>query len=223
MTDKSERKRKDGMKIAFVHHKGGSGKTTSCINVAGYLALWGKRVLVLDLDPQGNATSGLGIDKNLLSQDGIRGSIVETKSGAHIAWFPYKPQTLDGVEEHYDYILIDPPPGDGIIPALKLVNFAIIPLDGLFALEGLSNLSKTLKNLNRNGGEVEPRMALMNKVRLMGSWAAGVQMEGLSGYTIPLSGKVHQSQVKGMPLSHFAPRSGVGRAYRRVALEIARW
>lgn len=52
--------------IAFVHHKGGTGKTTSCINIAGYLAKAGKKVLVADLDPQGNATAGLGVDKNSL-------------------------------------------------------------------------------------------------------------------------------------------------------------
>lgn len=52
-----------GKTIAFVHHKGGTGKTTSCINVAGHLADSGKKVLVVDLDPQGNASSGLRIDK----------------------------------------------------------------------------------------------------------------------------------------------------------------
>src|SRR3990172_8524175 len=54
--------------IAFIHHKGGTGKTTSCDNIAGYLAKAGKRVLVVDLDPQGNSTAGLGINKNLLQQ-----------------------------------------------------------------------------------------------------------------------------------------------------------
>jgi len=50
-------------KIAFVHHKGGTGKTTSCLNIAGWLAKMGRQVLVVDLDPQGNATTGLGIDR----------------------------------------------------------------------------------------------------------------------------------------------------------------
>jgi len=54
------------MIIAFVHYKGGTGKTTSCLSIAGYLAKQGKKVLVVDLDPQGNATSGLGIDKRTL-------------------------------------------------------------------------------------------------------------------------------------------------------------
>ncbi len=51
------------VRIAFVHHKGGTGKTTSCINVAGWLAKMNKKVLVVDLDPQGNAVAALGVDR----------------------------------------------------------------------------------------------------------------------------------------------------------------
>lgn len=92
--------------IAFVHHKGGTGKTTSCINIAGWLVKLGKNVLVVDLDPQGNATSGLGIDRNTIEASvydvlfpclpaGRNGKklqevILETPSGVHLA-----PSSLD--------------------------------------------------------------------------------------------------------------------------------
>ena len=57
------------MILTFAHYKGGTGKTTSCLSVAGWLAKNGKRVLVVDLDPQGNATTGLGIEKSSLDDN----------------------------------------------------------------------------------------------------------------------------------------------------------
>jgi chromosome partitioning protein len=55
------------MIITFAYYKGGTGKTTSCLSVAGWLAKYGKKVLVVDLDPQANASSGLGIDKSSIN------------------------------------------------------------------------------------------------------------------------------------------------------------
>ena len=96
--------------ITFAHHKGGTGKTTSCLNVAGFLQKQGKRVLVMDLDPQANATSGLGIDPHTLTLSiydlfmsqfegfpdvSIQDVVRETRSGVYLA-----PSTLDlvGIE-----------------------------------------------------------------------------------------------------------------------------
>ncbi len=85
---------KEATCITFAHHKGGTGKTTSCINVSGYLVKAGKSVLIVDLDPQGNATSGLGIDKNnietsmydiMTGDTEMRSIILETEAGIHLA------------------------------------------------------------------------------------------------------------------------------------------
>jgi len=145
--------------IAFAHHKGGTGKTTSCINISGYLALRNKRVLVIDLDPQANATSALGIDKNSIGESmyevmvgdvKIEDAVLETEiENIHLA-----PATLDlvGAESHlyriknrisvlkrsienirryYDYIMIDTPPGPGlfIINGVVASDYTIITLD----------------------------------------------------------------------------------------------
>jgi chromosome partitioning protein len=145
--------------IAFAHHKGGTGKTTSCVNISGFLALWGKKVLVIDLDPQANATSALGIDKNNLGESmydvmvgdaEIADVVLETEiESLHLA-----PATLDlvgaeshlyrinnrisilkhsieGIRKYYDYIMIDTPPGPGlfIINGVVASDYTIVTLD----------------------------------------------------------------------------------------------
>ena len=145
--------------IAFAHHKGGTGKTTSCINIAGYLALRGKKVLVIDLDPQANATSALGVDGNSIEESmydvmvgavKIEDVILETEiENIHLA-----PATLDlvgaeshlyrannrisvlkrsleGIKKYYNYMLIDTPPGPGlfVINGVFAANYTIVTLD----------------------------------------------------------------------------------------------
>jgi len=167
-----------GKSITFAHFKGGTGKTTSCLNIAGYLHQNGKKVLVVDFDPQGNATSGLGIDKNMLDSsmsDVITGEkdiediIVETESGIHVA-----PANLDlmkaesylydaknrafalrsairRVKDYYDYILIDTPPRPWlfIINGIVASDTIFVSLDpGIFALEGIEDLNAVFDALN---------------------------------------------------------------------------
>lgn len=145
--------------ITFAHHKGGSGKTSSCISVAGYLAKAGKKVLVVDLDSQGNATAGFGIDK-----DGLNGSMLDVmkkKTGIgnvilktdienlHLApanvsltlsdTKAYRSKkdllildnVLKGVKGNYDYILIDTPPAFGrfVINAALASDEVVLVLD----------------------------------------------------------------------------------------------
>lgn len=127
------------MIITFAHYKGGTGKTTSCLSIAGYLAKLGKKVLVVDLDPQGNATSGLGIDnrtlidsmynvmrnkKNKISNIILKTNIdnlhlapadytldlVNLKSYKKKSEAVYLKNVLENVKDYYDYILIDTPP-----------------------------------------------------------------------------------------------------------------
>lgn len=163
--------------IAFSNQKGGVGKTTSCVNIAASLGKMGKRVLLVDLDPQGNATSGLGIGKKnvrhsvyemVLGETPARECIVITKfknlhaipSTVELAGAEMDlraPDTrganalcvLDDVRENYDYILIDCPPSLGMltINALAYANGVIIPMQCEFF--ALEGLSQLLITIKK--------------------------------------------------------------------------
>ena len=163
--------------IAFSNQKGGVGKTTSCVNIAASLGKMGKRVLLVDLDPQGNATSGLGIGKKnvrhsvyemVLGETPARECIVITKfknlhvipstvelAGAEMDL--HAPDSrganalcvLDEVRENYDYILIDCPPSLGMLTvnALAYANGVIIPMQCEFF--ALEGLSQLMLTISR--------------------------------------------------------------------------
>ena len=147
-----------GKIIAFANQKGGVGKTTTCINLSAYIAAMGKKVLVVDLDPQGNATSGLGIDKNsdmktvydLISGDCTVEEVVKQTlvdgldilpstvdlAGAEIEMvqMPQREKIMKGIleplKEKYNFIMIDCPPSLGLITvnALTACDSVVIPM-----------------------------------------------------------------------------------------------
>ncbi len=147
-----------GKIIAFSNQKGGVGKTTTCVNMAAYTAVAGKKALLIDIDPQGNATTGLGLDKPtlkksvynvLIDDEPIGENIVKTETpgldilpanidlaGAEVELVLKKnrehvlKKALDGVKEKYDYIFIDCPPSLGLLTvnALVAANAVIIPI-----------------------------------------------------------------------------------------------
>lgn len=161
--------------IAVTNQKGGVGKTTSAINVAYYLAKSGKKTLLIDFDPQGNATSGLGIDKQtlngtmtdvVLEQKTLQEVILPTEfDNLYVA--PATPELANGevqlaaVERKFtrlrnaisngpsfDYIIIDSPPSLSLLTVNGLVaaRYVLLPVQAEFyALEGLGQLLETMK------------------------------------------------------------------------------
>jgi chromosome partitioning protein len=174
--------------IAVVNQKGGVGKTTTAINVAAQLAGARSSVLLVDLDPQGNATSGLAIPKESAPQttyDVLCGGAqlagaVQKTNVAHLFVLPAN-ANLAGAEvelvgrEHrefalqqalqqgltYDYILIDCPPSLGLltINALTAAQQVLIPVQAeYYALEGLSQLLDTIQAVR---GSTNPQLELL--------------------------------------------------------------
>ncbi len=172
--------------IAVVNQKGGVGKTTTVVNLTAALAALGKRVLLCDFDPQANATSGIGVDKNtaspniydvLINGDEPARAVVRTKygdvlpsnkalagAGVEMIGIPDRERllktALDSLADDYDYILIDCPPSLELLTvnALCAAGSLLVPVQcEYYALEGLSDLLATVRIVKRG---LNPGLAL---------------------------------------------------------------
>lgn len=250
------------MIITFAHYKGGTGKTTSCLNVAGWLVKKGKKVLVVDLDPQGNATSGLGIAKGTVFENmfdvmnkncSIREVIIESSiDNLHIAPADFNldkaklssytdredalilKRALEEVEDYYDFVLIDTPPVHGhfIINGMAAADKVMVVLDpGIFALESLTTLKDGFgEYLHNMGVDLDIDSAILTKCNIsLWHWknknidemikSIG-EILGKKVFVVPYSNNVQNSQIAGKPISHYAPKSDVGKAYLSIANRI---
>ena len=164
-----------GKIIAVANQKGGVGKTTTSVNLSAAFAEMGKKVLLIDCDPQGNATSGLGIEKDglelsiydaLINDTPMEEIIIQTQfgldvvpsvmdlAGAEVELVNLEDKqyrlkkAVELVKEKYDYILIDCPPSLGHVTlnALTSADSVLLPLQcEFYALEGLSQLLSTVQ------------------------------------------------------------------------------
>jgi chromosome partitioning protein len=183
-----------GETIACANQKGGVGKTTTVVNLASYLALAGERVLVVDLDPQGNATSAFGIDRTrdrsvydaVVDAVRLEDLAVDTKvdgvtlipssialAGAEVELTPLEQRErrlaalLDPVRGSYDFLFIDCPPSLGLltINALTAADSTLIPIQcEYFALEGLGQLLATIRLVTDH---LNPRLEIKGAVLTM--------------------------------------------------------
>ena len=158
-----------GRIIAIANQKGGVGKTTTSINLSSCIAAKGKKVLVVDIDPQGNTTSGYGIEKNDLDntiyelmlgdcsiEDCIIKDVIENISilpsnvnlaAAEIELIGVDKNEIDWVKDRYDYIIIDCPPSLSLLTvnAMTTADSVLVPIQcEYYALEGLSQLIHTV-------------------------------------------------------------------------------
>lgn len=181
--------------IAVVNQKGGVGKTTTAVNLGAYLARAGQRVLLIDLDPQANATSGLGVDhKNLtkgiyevlVSPMGLDEVIAETPianyhvapatlslAGANVELVPLERRefllkdNLAKVVDRYDYILIDSPPSLGVLTVNGLVaaDEVLVPVQAEYY--SLEGLSQLVETVNLVKENLRPDLKMLGVVLTM--------------------------------------------------------
>ena len=181
--------------FCVANQKGGVGKTTSAVNLAAGLAKVGQRVLLVDLDPQGNATMGSGVDKRQLVLS-VYDVLLESASIKEAATFSEKcgyhvlganrelagaevelvdlerrdqrlKLALDVADADFDFVLIDCPPSLSMLTlnGLCAANGVIVPMQcEYFALEGLTDLVNTIKQVHAN---LNPDLKIIGLLRVM--------------------------------------------------------
>ena len=189
--------------LAMVNQKGGVGKTTTAVNLTAALTALGKKVLLCDFDPQANATSGMGVDKNTASPNVydvlINGAepekaVVSTKygdvlpsnkalagAGIEMIAIPDREHLLKNALErlapNYDYIFIDCPPSLELLTvnALCAAGSLLVPVQcEYYALEGLSDLLSTIRIVKRS---LNPKIALEGVVLTMYDGRTNLSMQ----------------------------------------------
>ena len=247
--------------FCVANQKGGVGKTTTCVNLAAGLAQLDQRVLLVDLDPQGNATMGSGIDKRALeltvydvlleNSTALEARQRTTKGGYDVVGanrelagaevelvdLERRQERLRGalvaIDGEYDFILIDCPPSLSLLTlnGLCCANGVIVPMQcEYFALEGLSDLVNTIRQVHAN---LNPKLQIIGLVRVMFDARITLQQqvsqqlkahfgEKVFDTVIPRNVRLAEAPSYGLPGIVFDPASKGAIAFLELAREILR-
>jgi chromosome partitioning protein len=246
--------------FCIANQKGGVGKTTTTVNLAAGLSKIGQRVLVVDLDPQGNATMGSGVDKRALAltvYDVLleNASIAEARvrsekagydvlganrelAGAEVELVQLERRdkrlrdALQAVHSEYDFVLIDCPPSLSMLTlnGLCSAHGVVVPMQcEYFALEGLSDLVNTIKQVHAN---LNPELEIIGLLRVMFDPRITLQQQvseqlkthfgdKVFNTVIPRNVRLAEAPSYGLPGVVFDPASKGAQAFVEFAQEMS--
>ncbi len=209
--------------IAIANQKGGVGKTTTSVNLSACLASLGKRVLLVDIDPQGNATSGFGIDKskikksmyNVLVDDIPAQEVIEKTTVENLKILPATIQlagaeielvsvmsretklkrTIDQINYDYDYVLIDCPPSLGLltINSLTAANSVLVPIQCEFY--ALEGLSQLMNTVALVQKNLNPILELEGVVLTMFDSRTNLSIQVVDEVKNHFNNKVYRTMI----------------------------
>ena len=235
-----------GKTIAIANQKGGVGKTTTAINLSACLAEKGKKVLVIDTDPQGNTTSGFGIDKNnlentiyelILGECSISDCIIKKVTG-NVSVVPSNDKKeyilkkeVDYIKDEYDFIIIDCPPSLNMltINAMTTADSVLVPIQcEYYALEGLSQLIHTINLVKER---LNPDLDMEGTVFTMYDARTNLSMQVVENVKKNLNHKIYSTLIPrnirlaeapshGMPINLYDAKSAGAEAYMQLAEEV---
>jgi chromosome partitioning protein len=245
--------------ITVTNQKGGVGKTTTAINLAFYMAKAGQRVLLVDFDPQGNASSGLGIEKQELAgtmSEVILGSMqlkdilketkckslwvapttpeladAEVKMASMNKKFVQLRDSLKGVEQDFDYIIIDSPPSLSLLTVNGMIaaDYLLLPVQTEFyALEGVAQLLESMKLIRK---AMNPQLKLLGVLATMYDKRTALSAQVLAEVkkyfkekvfdtVIPRNVRLAEAPSHGVPIGLYDKFSKGARAYKDLAKEV---
>lgn len=212
-----------GRIIAVANQKGGVGKTTTAINLAACLSVQGKKVLLIDMDPQGNTTSGVGVDKNelknniydlMIGESSVNDCIMENVfndmdliptsvdlAAAEIELIGVERKEyilkdeIDFIKDKYDFIIIDCPPALSMltINAMTTANSVIVPIQCEYY--ALEGLSQLLHTINLVTERLNPELAIEGIVFTMYDGRTNLSVQVVQNVRNALGDSVYDSVI----------------------------
>ena len=237
-----------GRTIAIANQKGGVGKSTTAINLSSCLGEMGQKVLTIDMDPQGNTTSGMGVEKNeventiyelLLGESKLEDCIIPLNfdnlslipsnvnlAGAEIELIGVEDKefilknAIDQVRDQYDFIIIDCPPSLNMltINAMTTADTVLVPIQCEYY--ALEGLSQLMHTIELVQERLNPELEMEGVVFTMYENVKDSLDQNIYKTIIPRNVRLAEAPSYGMPINYYDKRSTGAESYRLLADEV---